>query len=243
MNAVLKDLVGTECWIFIDVIIVYSKSAEEHAARLENMLSRFQGAKLQLHRGKCVFAQPQVQYLGFVLSEEGVTASPETVKSVKQYTTPKCVRDVKAFIGLASFYRRLVPKFAELAKPLTMLTRKDEQFSWDPLQQQAFDSMKEMLCTAPVLAHPNLGLPFTLTTDASKIAVAAILSQVQDGVERPIAYASKQMNTAEERYAVFEGEIPELVWATKQFRCYLYGNKFLVRTDHSALTNFQNFAD
>ena len=124
-----------------------------------------------------------------------------------------------------------------------MLTRKDEQFSWDPLQQQAFDSMKEMLCTAPVLAHPNLGLPFTLTTDASKIAVAAILSQVQDGVERPIAYASRQMNTAEERYAVFEGEIPELVWATKQFRCYLYGNKFVVRTDHSALTYLQNFAD
>jgi len=117
-GSTLKDLMGTECWVFIDDIIVYSKSAEEHAARLENVLRRFEEANLQLHPGKCVFAQPQVQYLGFVLSEKGVTASPEKVKGVKQYPTPKCVRDVRAFIGLASFYRRLVPKFAELAKPL-----------------------------------------------------------------------------------------------------------------------------
>jgi hypothetical protein len=146
-------------------------------------------------------------------------------------------------MGLASFYRRLVPKFAELAKPLTMLTHKDQKFSWGPLQQQAFDSMKEKLCTASVLAYPNFGLPFILTTDASKIAVAAILSQAQDGVERPIAYASRQMNTAKQRYTASEAEMLGLVWATKHFRCSLYGNKFLVRTDHSALTYLQNFAD
>jgi hypothetical protein len=118
-----------------------------------------------------------------------------------------------------------------------MLTRKDQKFSWGPLQQQAFDSMKQKLCTVPVLAYPNL------TTYASKIAVAAILSRVQDGVERPIAYASRQMNTAEQRYAASEAEMLALVWATKHFRCYLYENKFLVRTDHSALTYLQNFAD
>jgi hypothetical protein len=103
-----------------------------------------------------VFAQPQVQYLGFVVSEKGVTASPEKVKAVKKYPTTKCVTDVRAFVGPASFYRRLVPKFAELAKPLTLLTRKDQKFSWGPLQQQAFDSMKEKLCTALVLAYPNI---------------------------------------------------------------------------------------
>ena len=236
MDAVLKDLVGTECWVFIYDSIVYSKSAEEHAVRLENVLHRFEEANLQLQPGKCVLASPQVQYLGFVLSEERVMASPKKVKAVKQYPTPKCVRDVKAFTGLASFYRRLVPKFAEIAKPLTMLMRKDLQFLWGPLQQQAFDSMKEKLCTAPVLTYPNFGLPFILTTDASKIAVAAILSQVQDGVERHIVYASRQKNNAEQRYAASEAEMLALVWATKHFRCYLYGNKFLVRTDHSAVT-------
>jgi len=146
-------------------------------------------------------------------------------------------------LGLASFYQRLVPKFAELAKPLTMLTRKDQKFSWGPLQQQAFDSMKGKLCTAPVLAYPNFKLPFILTTDASKVAVAAILSQVQDGFERPIAYASRQMNTAEQRCAASEAEMLALVWATNHLRCYLYGNKFLVRIDHSALTYLQNYAD
>ena len=107
---------------------MYSKSAEEHAARLENVLSRFEEANLQMHPGKCVFAQPQVQYLGFVLSEKGVTASPEKVKAVKKYPIPKCVRDFRAFVGLASFYWRLVSKFAELAKPLTVLTPKDQNF-------------------------------------------------------------------------------------------------------------------
>ena len=130
MDAVLKDLVGTECWVFIEDIIVYSKSAEEHAARLENVLRRFEEASLQLHPGKCVFAQPHVQYLGFVLSEKGFTASHEKVKAVKQYPTPKCVKDVRAFVGLDSFYRRLVPKLAELTKPLTVLTRKDQKCSW-----------------------------------------------------------------------------------------------------------------
>ena len=144
---------------------------------------------------------------------------------------------------MASFYRRLVPKFAETVKPLTMLTRKDQKFSWVPLQQQAFDSMKEKLCAAPVLAYANFKLPIVLTTDASKIAVAASLSQVQDRVERPIAYAGRQINTAEQRYAASEAEMLALVWATKHFRCYLYGNKFLVRKDYSTLSYLQNFAE
>jgi len=170
--------VGTECWVFFDDYIVYSKSAEEHAASLENYLRRFEEANLQLNVGKCVCSTTD-QYLGLVLSVKGVKASPEKVKDVKQYPTPKCVRDVRAFVDLTSFYRRLVPKFAELAKPLTVLTRKDQKFSWGPLQQQALDSMKEKLCTAPVLAYPNFRFPFILTADSSKKAVDTILSNVQ----------------------------------------------------------------
>jgi hypothetical protein len=185
MDTVLKHLVGTECWIFLDDVVVYSKTAEEHAARLRNVLRRFDEAKLQLNPGKCVFAQSQVQYLGFVLSDRGFSASPDKVKAIKQYPAPKNVRDIGAFLGLASFYRRLVPNFAKLAKPLTTLTRKGRDFSWDPGQQEAFDSMKDRLCTTPVLAYPNFELPFTLTTDASKVAVAAVLYQVQDGLEAP----------------------------------------------------------
>jgi len=135
--------------VFIDDVTVFSSSAEEHARRLESVLQRFDQANLQLHPGKCVFAQPRVQYLGFVLSEKGVAASPEKVKAVQNFPKPKCVNDVRSFLGLASFYRRLVPKFAEIAKPLTTLIRKDQPFTWGP-NQQAFRSLKDKLCTTPV---------------------------------------------------------------------------------------------
>jgi hypothetical protein len=113
-----------------------------------------------------VFAKPQVQYLGYILSSRGVSASPDKVKAVQNYPTPKSVKDVRAFLCLASFYRRLVPKFAVLAKPLTTLTRKDQEFYWGPEQQEAFLALKEKLCNPPVLAYPHFKLPFILTTDA-----------------------------------------------------------------------------
>jgi hypothetical protein len=243
MDVVLRNLVCTEAWIFIDDVIVFSKSAEEHAQRLGNVLQRFDEANLQLHPGKCVFAQPKVQYLGYVLSDKGVSASPDKVKAVERYPTPKNVKDVRAFLGLASFYRRLVKDFAEVAKPLTQLTRKNQQFVWGKDQQQAFEEMKHRLTTTPVLAYPNFELSFILTTDASKIAVAAILSQVQGGIERPVSYASRQMNKLEQAYSSAEAEMLALVWATKFFRCYTFGKQFLIRTDNSALTYLRNFAD
>jgi hypothetical protein len=145
------------------------------------------------------------------------------VKAVKQYPVPKNVKDVRAFLGLASFYRKLVPNFAEVAKPLTMLTRKNQVFAWGPKQQEAFQNMKDRLCSAPVLAYINFKLPFILNTDASRTALGAILSEVQDGVEKPIAYASRQTNRAEQSYRASELEMMALVLATKHFRCYLHG--------------------
>ena len=117
-------------------MIIYSHTAEEHASRLGKVLHRLGEANLQLHPGKCVFAKSQVQYLGYILSENGISASPEKVKAVRQYPTPKCVRDVRAFLGLASFYRRLVPNFAEIAKPLSQLTRKGQDFTWEPANRK-----------------------------------------------------------------------------------------------------------
>jgi hypothetical protein len=128
-----------------------------------------------------------------------------------------------------------VPNFAEIAKPLTALTSKDRQFALGPQEQQAFQSMNNRLCTTPVMAYPNFKLPFILTTDASKVAIGAILSQVQDGKERPFAFASDS-STSERNYTVSEQEMLALVWATKDFRCYLYGKRFLVRTEHATLT-------
>jgi hypothetical protein len=190
MDTVLKDLVGTECIVYVDDVIVFSSSAEEHARRLENVLKRFDRANLQLHPGKCVFAQPQVQYLGFVLSQEGITP-PEKVKAVKQYLAPKSVKEVRAFLGLASFYRKLIPNFSDIAKPMTVLTRKDQEFTWGPKQQESFQTLKDRVCAAPALAYPNFELLFIPSTDASRTSLGAILSQVQDGLEKPLAYANR----------------------------------------------------
>jgi len=156
---------------------------------------------------------------------------------------PVTRKTLRAFLGLASFYRRLVPKFAESAKPLTKLTWKGQEFNWGPSQQEAFDELKAKLCTTPVLAYPNFDLLFILTTDASKVAVAAILSQVQNGLERSVAYASRQLNKPEQAYSASEAELLALMWAAKHFRCYLYDKRFTVRTDHAALTYLKTFSD
>jgi hypothetical protein len=157
------------------------------------------------------------------------------------WAVPRNVREVRSVLGLASFYRRLVPKFAEIAKPQTQLIRKDVQFKWESCQQTAFEKLKETLCSEQVLAYPDFNSRFILTTDASMVAVAAILSQVQDGVERPIAFASRKMNKAEQNYCVSEAEMLAVIWATKQFR-YLFGKRFTVRTDHSTLTYIHKLA-
>jgi hypothetical protein len=182
-------------------------------------------------------------YLGFELSEKDVSATANKVEAIKGYAKPENSKDVRGFIVLASFYHRLVPNFAEMAKPPTALIRKNQQFTWGPSQQKAFDNLKRKLGTAPVLAYPNFSLSFILTTDTPKVAVADVLSQVQDGVERPIEFASRQKNKPEQAYTASESEMLALVWATKYFCCYLFGCKFLARTDHSAITYVRNVSD
>lgn len=137
----------------------------------------------------------------------------------------------------------LQASFAEIAKPLTELIKRDSKFSCEERHQKDFENLITELCSDHVLAYPDFDQQFILTTDASKVAVAAILSQVQDGQERPIAYASRQMNKAEQNYSASEAEMLALIWATKHFRCYLYGRKFIVRTDHSALRFLHQFSD
>jgi len=175
MDIIVKILVGIYCYVYLDDVI-FSQTAQKHAQRLEKILHPFERANLQLNPEKCVIAQPQVNYLGYVLSEKGVLASPDKVKAVRYYLTPKSVKEVRSFLGLALFYRSLVQDFATIAKPLTELTKKDLPFWWGPSQQKAFETIKDKLCTTPVLAYPNFELPFILNTYASKIAVAAILS-------------------------------------------------------------------
>jgi hypothetical protein len=134
MALVLRDLVGNECWVFINDVIIFGNTIEEHASRLSHVLERFERANLQLQQAKCKFAQPQVEYLGYIVSRDGIRASAEKTKAVKNFPVPKNVKEVRSFLGLASFYRRLVPKFAQTAKPLSELLRSDAPFIWSQRQ-------------------------------------------------------------------------------------------------------------
>jgi len=165
------------------------------------------------------------------------------VKAVQNFPTPKSVKYFRSFLGLASFYRRLVPHFADIAKALTQLTKKDKIWDWNQECQEPFDKLKSKLSNIPVLAFADFKVPFILTTDASTVGLGAFRSQVQEGIERPISFASRQLNKAESAYLASELETLAVVWATKYFRCYLCGEKFLVRTDHAALKFLRNFAD
>jgi hypothetical protein len=147
MDVILRNLTGEFCFVFIDDVLVFADTIEEHAHRLDMVLQCFEKANLLLQPEMCNFALPQVNYLGYVVSREGVAASPDKIKSVRQYPVPKDAKEVTSFLGLVSFYRRLVLKFAEIAKPFTQLIRKDIQFEWEGSHLAAFEKLKEMICS------------------------------------------------------------------------------------------------
>ena len=176
-----------------------------------------------------------------MVSENGIEPDPQKIEKVRDYPTPKNLKTLQQFLGLASYYQRYIPLFSKIAAPLHALTRKTAAYVWTPLCQQAFDKLKELLTTSPVLAFPNFSQPFLLETDASGKGVGAVLSQRQEDCSiRPIAYASRTLQKHEANYGISELEALAVVWAVKHFRVYLYGHHCTVFTDHSALKSLLN---
>lgn len=153
---------------------------------------------------KCIFAAPEVTYLGHRITSDGVKPDHEKVEAVKSFPRPTNATEVRAFLGLASYYHRFVPNFARIAKPLTALTGANATFSWGSEQQEAFENLKDAFCSDPVLIYPDFRDPFILSTDASGVALGAALSQRRNGFERPISYASRQLKMAEQNYSATE---------------------------------------
>ena len=168
------------------------------------MEGTFRRDNLQLQPEKCVFAKDKVTYLGFELSYRVIEALPDKLKAVKDFPTPRTVKNVRSFLGLASFYRRLVPYFADVAKALAQLTKNDKIWDWNQECQESFDKLKSKLSNTPVLAFPDFKVPVILRTDAPTIGLYAVLSQVQEGTERPSSFASRQLNplTPNDHYSV-----------------------------------------
>ncbi len=237
MEIALSGLQWTTCLIYLDDVIVFGRTFAEHRDRLVEVLGRIRKAGLKLKPGKCQLFRPQVTFLGHVVSGEGVKPDPTNISKVADWPTPSNVTDVRAFLGLGNYYRRFVKDFAEIAKPLTELTKKEHlrSFTWTPACQAALDRLKTCLLGADVMGYPVDDAPFILDTDASEHSIGAVLSQLQDGRERVIAYGSRTLNKAERNYCVTDRELLAVKVFVEQYKHFLLGRHFSVRSDHQAL--------
>jgi hypothetical protein len=236
MENVLRGLQWVESLLYMDDIITPGRSVDECLLRLEHVFDRIQKANLKLKSTKCLFFQKSVTFLGHNVSEDGIRTDSNKIEAVQNWPIPVNAKEVRSFLGLASYYRRFVKCFAEIARPLHKICEKHAKFKWDADCQIAFDTLKGLLTTAPVLAYPRMDCKFILDTDASDKAIGAILSQEQDGKDHVIAYMSKAMNKHEQAYCVTRKELLAVIVALKQFHHYLYGQEVLLRTDNAAVS-------
>ena len=243
MNNVLMGLNGLELAVFIDDIVVYASSLEEHFQKMDRLMQRIKDANLSLSPEKCFFLRKEVTYLGHRISSEGVSPCPDKLKAVANFPVPKTKKNVKQALGLFSYYRKFIQNFALIAKPLTNLLKEQVVFKWGAQEEQAFAKLKTLLCTPPILQYPDFSKRFIVTCDASDFATGAVLSQGKIGSDLPIAYASRTLTSAEMNYTTTEKELLAMVYATEMFRQYLYGRSFTFVTDHKALVWLNNVKD
>eukprot|EP00731_Ephydatia_muelleri_P012465 Em0006g1359a len=244
MDKVLSGLKWYSCLVYIDDIVVVGDSFENHLYNLVGVLKRLREAGLKVKPSKCSLCQREVQYLGHVVSTEGISTDPTKVEAICNWPTPTCKQEIQRFLGLANYYRRFIKNFSSIAKPLQRLTEKNNMFHWNELCQSAFDELRRCLVSSPVLAYPDYSKCFVLDTDASDVGIGAVLSQPsEDGSERVIAYASRSLSRQEQRYCVTRRELMAVVEFTHHFRPYLLGRQFTLRTDHGSLVWLQNFKE
>ncbi|KAL7857234.1 hypothetical protein SRHO_G00161330 [Serrasalmus rhombeus] len=235
MDRVLSGLQWETCLVYLDDIILLGKDVPEMLQRLSQVLNQFRQANLKLKPAKCCLFRRQVSYLGHIVSAQGIATDPGKVQKVQQWPQPTSVSEVRQFVGLAAYYRRFVQDFATIAKPLHELTKKNVSFQWTPECQASFEQLKSSLTTTPVLGYPRDHGDLILDTDASNFGIGAVLSQVQDGAERVLAYGSRRLSPTEQNYCTTRRELLAVVEFTRHFRQYLLGRPFIVRSDHSSL--------
>ncbi len=241
MELVLGSLHWTTCLVYLDDIIIFSRTVAEHMQRLREVLEQLRCAGLKVRPIKCHLLRRSVRYLGHIVSEQGVQTDPDKTKCVMEWPTPADPKQLRQFLGLASYYRRFVKNFAQIAAPLHRLTEKGSSWTWSNECEDAFTTLRGKLTTTPVLTFPRFDQPFILDVDASGDGLGEILSQVEDGRECVVAYASRALTKTECRYCATRREMLALVWGTRYFRPYLYGRRFKARTDHSSLRWLRNF--
>ncbi|KAD4889198.1 hypothetical protein E3N88_21271 [Mikania micrantha] len=231
MNRVCKPYLDKFVIVFIDDILIYSRTQEEHADHLRRVLELLKKEQLYAKFSKCDFWIREVQFLGHVVNEKGIHVDPAKIEAIKSWAAPKTPTEVRQFLGLAGYYRRFIEGFSKIAQSLTSLTHKDKKFEWGEKQETAFDLLKQKLCSAPILSLPDGCEDFVVYCDASKQGLGCVLMQR----EKVIAYASRQLKVHEKNYTTHDLELGAVVFALKIWRHYLYGTKCTIFTDHKSL--------
>ncbi|KAL0543603.1 hypothetical protein IC582_018703 [Cucumis melo] len=234
MNRVFREFLDTFVIVFIDDILIYSKTEAEHEEHLRMVLQTLRDNKLYAKFSKCEFWLKQVSFLGHVVSKDGVSVDPAKIEAITGWTRPSTVSEVRSFLGLAGYYRRFVENFSRIATPLTQLTRKGAPFVWSKACEDSFQTFKQKLVTAPVLTVPDGSGSFVIYSDASKKGLGCVL--MQQG--KVVAYASRQLKSHEQNYPTHDLELAAVVFALKIWRHYLYGEKIQIFTDHKSLKYF-----
>ena len=217
--------------VFFDDILVYSKNAEEHKLHVQNVLDLLQQHQLYAKKSKCTFFTHKVEYLGFIIFQEGVSTNPAKVEAVKNWPSPRNVRKVRGFLGLIGWYRIFIQSYARIASPIIATLKKAKGFVWNPSAEDAFLILKETLSSAPVLALPNFSKSFMVTIDASGQAIGGVLSQ--EG--KPVAFESRKLRDHELNYPTHDLELLAIVHTLKIWCHFLLGNHFCIKTNHKSL--------
>ncbi|KAL6456587.1 hypothetical protein MHYP_G00351310 [Metynnis hypsauchen] len=239
MEMVLRGLPWKTCLVYLDDVLIFSRSFSDHLQHLEEVFSRLRATGLKLNPAKCCLAKDHVQFLGHVVSKDGIQPDPRNVQCVADWPTPHTPTEVRAFLGLCSYYRKFIRNFARHAVPLHALTEKNVPFQWTSQCQDAFTYLKHVLSNPPVVAFPDFSLPFFLYTDASCSAIGAVLAQKHSNHENVVAYASHVLTKAERRWSTYDRELWAIVWAVRHFRHYLYKQPFVIITDHKPLVGLR----
>lgn len=243
MDNVLLGLQNEICLVYLDDIIVFSTSLQEHMINLEKVFSRLRESNFKIQMDKSEFLKLETAYLGHIISKDGIKPNPDKIKAIENYPLPKTTKEIKQFLGLLGYYRKFIPDFARVTKPMTKCLKKSNKIILDTEYINCFEKCKTLLTNDPILQYPDFTKEFILTTDASNVAIGAVLSQGSIGSDKPICYASRTLNDSELNYSTIEKELLAIVWATKYFRPYLFGRKFKILTDHKPLQWIMNLKE
>jgi transposase InsO family protein len=239
MNEVLRPYLDEFCLVYLDDILIYSKTEEEHIQHLRSILEKLREHRLYAKLSKCELFQSSLLYLGHRISASGIGVEDRKIRAIRNWVRPRTLVNLQSFLGLCNYYRRFVMNFSQIAAPLTDLTKSNVPYEWGKRQESAFTQLKESLMSAPILRCADSSIPFQVQADASETGLGAILQQKDKNGIRPVAYMSRKLNAAEQNYPPHERELLAVVDALREWRCYLMGRKFLVKTDHRPLQYLQ----